>query len=155
MENVFLSIIYNPILLISVMASIISQFFKMALYSLKKRKLIFDVIWKGYGNKAGMPSSHTAFMSAAAATIYLIEGGPTNLFMLSVITAIVTVQTVVDLKFHFDSASNYINGMFDLVLDTKETALKKFEHLTGHTYNQVIVGAIIGIYTAINLYPLF
>ena len=106
MENIFLSIIYNPILLISVMASIISQFFKMILYSLKKRKLIIDVIWKGYGNKAGMPSSHTAFMSAAAATIYLIEGGPTNLFMLSVITAIVTVQTVVDLKFHFDSASN-------------------------------------------------
>lgn len=153
MQSIIYSIILNPIFVISVLSSIISQFFKMVLYSIKKKKLILDVIWKGYGNKAGMPSSHTAFVSGACTTIFLMEGGPSNLFMLSLITAIVTVQTVVDLKFHFDSASDYINDMFDLIVDTKENAWKKFEHLTGHTYNQVIIGAIIGVYTALTLYP--
>jgi len=153
MQSIIYSILLNPIFVISVLSSIISQFFKMVLYSIKKKKLIFDVIWKGYGNKAGMPSSHTAFVSGACATIFLMEGGPSNLFMLSLSTAIFTVQTVVDLKVHFESASDYINDMFDLIVDTKENAWKKFEHLTGHTYNQVIIGAIIGVYTALTLYP--
>ncbi len=101
-----------------------------------------------------MPSSHTAFMSAACTAIYILEGGVTNLFMLSIIFTIIIIQTVVDLKFHFDKASEYINGMFEVVFDFSKPAWHKFEHVVGHTYNQIIVGAIVGVYTALKLMPL-
>lgn len=100
-----------------------------------------------------MPSSHTAFMSAACTAIYILDGGVTNLFMLSIIFTIIVIQTVVDLKFHFDKASDYINEMFSVVFDFNKPAWSKWEHVTGHTYNQIIVGAIIGIYTTIRIIP--
>jgi len=126
----------------------------MILVSLRRREITLDVLWKGYGNKAGMPSSHTAFMASATTAIYILDGGITNLFMLSLITTLIIIQSVVDLKFHFDKASEYINGMFDVVFDFKESAWTKFEHVVGHTYNQIIVGAIVGIYTTLKIMPM-
>jgi|TARA_Y100000310_G_C20609976_1_gene777488 hypothetical protein len=152
--NVFVQTLFHPILVVSLISAGVSQFIKMLLYSFKTKKLLIHVLWKGYGNKAGMPSSHTAFMTAACAAIYILDGGVSNLFMLAVIFTIIIIQTVVDLKFHFDKASEYINGMFDVVFDFNESPWTKFEHVTGHTYNQIIVGAIIGIYTTIKIMPL-
>jgi acid phosphatase family membrane protein YuiD len=93
-------------------------------------------------------------MAAASTAIYILDGGVTNLFMLAIIFTIIIIQTVVDLKFHFDKASEYINGMFAVVFDFNESAWSKFEHLTGHTYNQIIIGAIIGVYTTIKILPM-
>ena len=154
MINLLAEMFLHPILIVSLVSAGISQFLKMLLYSFKTKKLLIHVLWKGYGNKAGMPSSHTAFMSAACTAIYILDGGVTNLFMLSIIFTIIIIQTVVDLKFHFDKASEYINGMFEVVFDFSKPAWSKFEHVTGHTYNQIIVGAIIGIYTTIKLMPI-
>ncbi len=147
-------ILFHPVLVIAAISAGISQFFKMILYSIRQRKLMIDVFWKGYGNKAGMPSSHTAFLAGGATVIYIIEGGVTNLLMATIILGILAIQTVVDLKFHFDKASDYINEMFGVVFDFNESVWSKFEHLTGHTYNQIIVGAIVGVYTAIKILPL-
>ncbi len=147
-------ILFHPILIVSLASAGLSQLLKMLLYSFRSKKLLIQVLWKGYGNKAGMPSSHTAFMSAACTAIYILEGGVTNLFMLSIIFTIIIIQTVVDLKFHFDKASEYINGMFEVVFDFSKPAWHKFEHVVGHTYNQIIVGAIVGVYTALKLMPL-
>ncbi|RZD31986.1 MAG: hypothetical protein CXT77_01050 [uncultured DHVE6 group euryarchaeote] len=147
-------ILFHPILIVSLVSAGISQFIKMLLYSIRSRKVLIQVLWKGYGNKAGMPSSHTAFMSAACTAIYILEGGITNLFMLSIIFTIIIIQTVVDLKFHFDKASEYINGMFGVVFDFSKPAWHKFEHVVGHTYNQIIVGVIVGVYTTLKIMPL-
>ncbi len=147
-------ILFHPVLVVATISAGISQFIKMILYSIRQRKLMIDVFWKGYGNKAGMPSSHTAFLAGGATVIYILEGGVTNLLMSTIILGILAIQTVVDLKFHFDKASDYINEMFGVVFDFNESVWSKFEHLTGHTYNQIIVGAIVGIYTAIKLLPL-
>ncbi len=147
-------ILFQPILIVSLVSAGISQFIKMLLYSIRSRKVLIQVLWKGYGNKAGMPSSHTAFMSAACTAIYILEGGITNLFMLSIIFTIIIIQTVVDLKFHFDKASEYINGMFGVVFDFSKPAWHKFEHVVGHTYNQIIVGVIVGVYTTLKIMPL-
>jgi len=152
--NAFFEILIHPILIVSLIAAGISQLIKMLLVSLRFREIKLDVLWKGYGNKAGMPSSHTAFMASATTAIFILEGGITNLFMLAVITTLVIIQTVVDLKFHFDKASEYINGMFDVVFDLKKDAWKKFEHVVGHTYNQIIAGAIVGIYTTLKIMPM-
>ena len=152
--NLFIEILFHPILLVSLVSGGVSQLIKMLLYSFKTKKLLIQVLWKGYGNKAGMPSSHTAFMASATTAIYILDGGVTNLFMLSVITTLIIIQTVVDLKFHFDKASEYINGMFDVVFDFNESAWTKFEHVVGHTYNQIIVGGIIGIYTTLKIMPM-
>jgi acid phosphatase family membrane protein YuiD len=154
MINLIAQIAFHPILLVSIISAATSQFIKMLIYSVKKQKIMIDVFWKGYGNKAGMPSSHTAFMAAASTAIYILEGGVTNTFMLALIFTIIVIQTVVDLKFHFDKASEYINGMFGVVFDFNESAWSKFEHLTGHTYNQIIIGAIIGVYTTIKILPI-
>jgi len=152
--NVFLEILIHPILVVSLISGALSQLIKMILVSLRRREITFDVLWKGYGNKAGMPSSHTAFMASATTAIYILDGGITNLFMLSLITTLIIIQTVVDLKFHFDKASEYINEMFDVVFDFKESAWTKFEHVVGHTYNQIIAGAILGIYTTLKIMPI-
>jgi acid phosphatase family membrane protein YuiD len=152
--NVFLEILIHPILVVSLISGALSQFIKMILVSLRRKEIILDVLWKGYGNKAGMPSSHTAFMASATTAIFILEGGITNLFMLALITTLIIIQTVVDLKFHFDKASEYINEMFDVVFDFKEDAWTKFEHVVGHTYNQIIVGAILGIYTTLKIMPM-
>ncbi len=154
MLSLLSEILFHPILVVATISAALSQFFKMVLYSIRKRKLMIDVFWKGYGNKAGMPSSHTAFLVGGATVIYILEGGVTNLLMATIILGILAIQTVVDLKFHFDKASDYINEMFGVVFDFNESAWSKFEHLTGHTYNQIIVGAIVGAYTAIKVLPL-
>ncbi len=154
MINLLFDLLFHPILLVSIIAATVSQFIKMVIYSIRQRKLMFDVMWKGYGNKAGMPSSHTAFLVGGATVIYVFEGGITNLLMATIILGLLAIQTVVDLKFHFDKASDYINEMFDVVFDFNKSAWSKFEHLTGHTYNQIIAGAFVGIYVAIKVLPI-
>ncbi|SVC57880.1 uncharacterized protein METZ01_LOCUS310734, partial [marine metagenome] len=56
MINLLAQIAFHPILLVSIISAAISQFIKMLIYSVKKQKIMIDVFWKGYGNKAGMPS---------------------------------------------------------------------------------------------------
>ena len=73
--NVFTQTLFHPILVVSLISAGVSQLIKMLLYSFKTKKLLIHVLWKGYGNKAGMPSSHTAFMTAACAAIYILDGG--------------------------------------------------------------------------------
>ena len=81
-----------------------------------------------------MPSSHSGFVSALVASIYL-DQGITNLFAVSLVFALVVMRDSFGSRFLIGEHAKVINKL-------AKTNLKE---VTGHRFKEVVVGAIIGI----------
>lgn len=88
----------------------------------------------------GMPSSHSAFVSALVAEIAIWEGINSPIFAVSLIFAILIIRDALGLRNYLSKANKEINKL------NKKARLN--ERL-GHTYAQVIVGCLIGVLIAL------
>lgn len=118
-----LEIIQNKIILVPIIAVIISQIIKITLILVKGKKVKFkEAIWM-----AGMPSSHSAFLTALIIAVGIKEGIASSLFGITLIFSLMYI--------------------FDLLLIFKILLIERVKELQdrlGHSLFQIIVGIIIG-----------
>jgi len=139
MEGIFIQFFSNKITLAVLLASLFSQILKTFYWSIKKRRLFPEALYRGYG---GFPSSHTAFVTSLTGSIYMLEG-LSNLFFVTFGMSLLWVIYVLDIKMFFELTSEYLDDVFDTVTNIGD--IKKLESLMGHTFSQVIGGFIVGI----------
>jgi len=133
------------IILAAIFAMLINGIVKFSLNLIKKKKFRFELLYRAYG---GMPSGHAAFLSAICASIYFIEG----LSILFGATAGICLLLIEDLRtvkwFH----SNQHRILSYLLTHAKNKRKNiKFNDLTdkvGHNMPEIIVGVLIGIFSA-------
>ena len=108
---------------------------------------------------SGMPSSHSAFVTALVAIIGLKLGIFSPIFAVSLVFAFIVVRDAVGLRQYLGEHGRILN---ELVEDLKEEPDKplnqEYPHLLekiGHTPTQVIVGALIGFAVSLIGYLIF
>ena len=93
----------------------------------------------------GMPSGHSAGISATAVCVGLIEGFDSTLFGFAIVMAAIIIYDSVNVRYAVGEQGKILN------LLTK----KKMKIVEGHTRGQVAVGILLGIAVGCLVYWIF
>jgi hypothetical protein len=98
----------------------------------------------------GMPSAHSAFVSALATAVALVEGLDSVAFAISAALALVVMYDATDVRRSVGRQSIVINRIVEEIrLGRPMTQLKSdLREFVGHTPFQVFAGAALGIIVA-------
>ncbi len=136
------NIIDNRVLLVATLACLIAQSAKLAIELAKNRKFNFRVLVE----TGGMPSAHSALVTALATGIGQTAGWNSTEFALATIFAVIVMYDAAGVRQAAGKQARILNQIVDEFFsedhDLNEARLKE---LLGHTPFQVIVGALLGV----------
>ncbi|MCT7953645.1 divergent PAP2 family protein [Laspinema palackyanum] len=136
------NIIDNRVLLVATLACLIAQSAKLAIELARNRKFNFRVMVE----TGGMPSAHSALVTALATGIGQTAGWNSTEFALATIFAVIVMYDAAGVRQAAGKQARILNQIVDEFFsedhDLNEARLKE---LLGHTPFQVIVGAILGV----------
>jgi acid phosphatase family membrane protein YuiD len=132
----------NLILILSATAWALAQILKVVVVLLTKRRLDWRYIWAS----GGMPSSHSAFVCACAASTGSLYGFSSALFAISTVLAIVVMYDAANVRKAAGEQAKILNYIMDHWNEMKpELFGKELKELLGHTPLQVIAGGLLGV----------
>ncbi len=135
----------NKVLLVSVCAWAIAQVMKTLILLVRKRRLDFSYFVSG-----GMPSSHSATVTALATSVAMVEGFGSVAFGITAILALVVMYDAASVRRWVGRQSIVLNRITREIRFRRPVA--EWEHglreFVGHTPFQVIIGAALGIIIA-------
>lgn len=141
----FGNIIHNQTLLIALAASLIAQLLKLPFEFINHRKINLRVL-VGTG---GMPSSHSALVTALATGVGQAKGWDGTEFAIATLFAIIVMYDAAGVRQAAGKQARILNQMMDELFQEhpvfNENRLKE---LLGHTPLQVVAGSVLGIVMA-------
>ena len=143
-----LDILHNRILLTGCAAWVVSQGLKLIIYMIINKRLD----WERLFGDGGMPSSHSATVTAVAVSTGMMVGWESPLFAVAAIMALVVMHDAMGVRQETGKQARVINSMLELFESmgrgdlTPEETLKEF---VGHTRRQVLVGSLLGAAVAV------
>ena len=126
----------------ALIASLVAQVFKVGLVLVTERRWAFDRLL----DTGGMPSSHSAAVTALAVNLGLVHGWQSPYFAIAAVFASIVMYDATGIRraagLHAKMINQLVNELAHLFDEGfRPQALKT---LLGHTYPQVIVGSLIG-----------
>jgi acid phosphatase family membrane protein YuiD len=144
--NVITGILQNKVFIVAIIAWFISQVLKFIIHSVTERRLVLERL-TGDG---GMPSCHSACVTALAVMCGYVGGWSSPLFAATAIFAIVVMNDAIGVRREtgkqaksIKEIAEIINEMF--VGETQEIRTGKLKELVGHTPLQVFFGVLTGL----------
>ncbi len=161
-RSITLELLYNFPLLASLAAIFFAQFIKVPIYFIVSRKLDWSLIT----STGGMPSSHSAAVTALSTGVALDHGLDSSIFAISAVFAIITMFDATGVRRHAGEQATVLN---QLVLDfnkfveeakvwpkkAEQDKQKKLKELLGHQPIEVFFGGLTGIILALLLHYIF
>ena len=141
-------IISNRILIAGLVGWAIAQALKTITYLVVNKSISFE---RMFGD-GGMPSGHSATVTAVALCTGFECGFNTPVFAVAAIMAIVIMHDAMGVRLETGKQAKAINDMMEFMqkIGGKElTNKEKLKELVGHTPLQVIAGCMLGIIVAI------
>ena len=141
-------ILKNRILIAGCIAWLLSQIAKLVIHLIIHKRLV----WERLLGDGGMPSSHSATVTAVAVTAGLRCGWDSPIFAVAAVLAMIVMHDAMGVRQETGKQARVINDMVELINSmgrgelTLEETLKEF---VGHTRRQVIVGAVFGVVVAL------
>ncbi|MGH7724605.1 MAG: divergent PAP2 family protein [Candidatus Eiseniibacteriota bacterium] len=131
---------------IALLTSIAVQLYKGFTAWAWERRLNF----RRFVETGGMPSSHSAAVAALSTTVGIEEGVVTSLFGVTVFFSLIVMYDAAGLRRAAGRQATLLN---QIVAEHENRALreKKLFELLGHTPLEVLVGALIGVGSALLL----
>lgn len=154
-----MEILTNAPLWIALFSIFLAQFMKIPIQFIALRK--FD--WKLITSTGGMPSSHSAAVTALSTAIAIEEGLGSNSFAISAIFGIIVMFDASGVRRHAGETATVLNALVSdfnkLVTDLKawpdnseEQRQKKLKELLGHQPIEVFFGGLLGIIVSFIFY---
>ncbi|XP_031268004.1 uncharacterized protein LOC116126451 [Pistacia vera] len=141
-----LSIFTNYPLLSALVSFVIAQSIKFFTCWYKERR--WDL--KQLIGSGGMPSSHSATVTALALAIGLQEGFGGSLFAISLILACIVMYDATGVRLQAGRQAEVLNQIvYELPSEHPLAESRPLRELLGHTPPQVIAGGLLGIVTAV------
>ena len=152
MVNFFQELISNRMLLAAVCGWTVAQVSKTLLVLLLERELR----WERLMGSGGMPSSHSATVCALASSAAMVYGAGSSAFAIAAIFAFIVMYDACNVRLETGKQAAAINELHELLRKMGEnlTVEERLKELVGHTFPQVLVGAVLGIAIGI-LVPLW
>ena len=140
----FAALVQNHLLITALASWLIAQLVKVLLYALVNRRLD----WKRLFGDGGMPSGHSATVTALAATAALECGLDSPAFAISTILAVIVMHDATGVRRQAGEHAKAINELME-ALNSDMAPEDKLQELLGHTPLQVFFGALIGLTAAL------
>ncbi len=138
----FGDIVDNRVLLLALIACLIAQATKLIIELIVHRKVNFRVLVE----TGGMPSSHSALVTALATGVGLTDGWASTQFAIATIVAFVVMYDSQGVRQAAGKQAKILNQIIDEFFTGdhhfNEARLKE---LLGHTPVQVIAGSLLGV----------
>lgn len=93
----------------------------------------------------GMPSSHSAFVSALTTGIGMEEGWSSPITALAVVFALIVMYDAAGVRLAASKQAATLNKIIDELFAEGEFHHERLKELLGHTPVEVIIGALLGI----------
>lgn len=111
--------------------------------------------WGLWFSAGGMPSSHSALMSATTMSIGLFEGFDSGLFALAMAITMIVVYDAAGVRRQAGMHAERINRMINELFTGQPLNEKQLKEVLGHTPRQVIAGVFFGLSIAFVVWVFF
>lgn len=142
--NFFPEILRNKVLVVSLISWSIAQISKVVILLITTKKFDFGRL-VGSG---GMPSSHSAFVTALSTGVGIVYGWDSPVFAISIAYAMVVMYDAAGVRRSAGKQAEILNIMIREVIEHKGLKEERLKELIGHTPIEVIVGAALGVIIA-------
>lgn len=139
-----IGIFTNPTFIACLVASILAQVLKLPLEYLRTKEWNWSLIF----TTGGMPSSHSAVVTAAAACIGYYVGFDTPSFGLAFAVAMVVIYDATNIRRQAGFHAQQINHIIKEVFEGKAKPVEEYKELRevlGHSPIEAVGGIILGI----------
>jgi acid phosphatase family membrane protein YuiD len=141
MLTLMAELLSNRVLLAALGAWSLAQILKLPLHYLQDHE--WD--WSLLLSAGGMPSSHSALVTAAFMGVGLQEGFNSPLFAVAFVLAMIVVYDATGVRRQSGDHARVINLMIDELLTGHPLAEKELKEVLGHTPREVLGGILLGI----------
>lgn len=93
----------------------------------------------------GMPSSHTAVMTALATTVGILYGFASPLFAISLVVTFIVMYDAAGVRRTVGYQSTVLNKMLEELFKGNKEFSQRLQEIIGHTKWEVFAGALLGI----------
>jgi acid phosphatase family membrane protein YuiD len=132
---------------------IIAQFLKIIIEITRKKDLrTKDFILRALFGTGGMPSSHSATISAVALSIGLREGFNSSIFAFSVVMVIIVIRDATGVRFSAGKQAEALNKILSHHQNEYKIPFDRVKEVRGHTPLESFVGAIVGVLVSLGMY---
>jgi len=142
MLNEFLRL--NPVLLSALISWTIAQTLKVLIHFMQSSEWNWALLFRA----GGMPSSHSAMVSAAAHAIGLFLGFNSPLFGLAVVFALIVIYDATGIRRQTGRQAALLNSIIEDISRGKLGQQRKLREVLGHTPGEAITGMLLGIFLA-------
>lgn len=127
------------------LANVFAQFLKPFTIAYKRKKLDFSMLI----STGGMPSSHSATVTALATSVGIIDGWNSTTFAICICLASIVMYDAAGVRRSASLQARALNQIINELLSKEHTLnKKKLKELLGHTRTEVIAGACLGIFVS-------
>ncbi|AEV16426.1 MAG: divergent PAP2 family protein [Thermus sp.] len=148
-----MDLLANQIFWTALLANFLAQTLKLFIYYVLEGRFQ----WERFLETGGMPSSHSATVSALAIGVGLEEGFGSSLFAVAAVFALIVMYDATGIRRAAGLHAQLLNQLvqeLQKVLE-KGPAPEPLKELLGHTYLEVLVGALLGALVALLSFHLF
>jgi acid phosphatase family membrane protein YuiD len=143
------SLLKNPIFLSALYSLFIAQFLKAIITLLRARspsypEAVLIFLWR----TGGMPSSHSATAIAITSAVALTEGF-SNLFIVSLFLSLIVIRDALGVRRSSGLQSKALNRLGNEVQLHLGIPYASVREVHGHTWLEVLVGALLGFIIAL------
>lgn len=153
--NSFTGILSNQILISAFISWFFAQFLKIIIELLKRKKYkTKDFILRALFGTGGMPSSHSASVTAIAVSTGVKTGFDSPLFALAFIFVFIVIRDATGVRLSSGRQAEALNRVIDVVSKSEATELTKIKEVKGHTPLECFVGVLIGLLVSLGFFLL-
>jgi len=138
----------SPALIVAVAVQLGCQAFKVIFYSLRRRSFQ----WRFFFSAGGMPSSHSAFVTALAVSVGLGSGFATDLFALAFVFAAIVIYDAIRLRGAVQKQSEALALLAELLPEERRPSIPMW---VGHSVTEIVAGVLVGAGLAYLAFLLF
>ncbi len=134
----------NPVLLSALISWTLAQALKVLIHFLQSSEWNWALLFRA----GGMPSSHSAMVSATAHAIGLFHGFSKPLFGLAIVFALIVIYDATGIRRQAGKQAALLNSMIEDISRGKLAQQRKLREVLGHTPGEAITGMMLGIFLA-------
>jgi acid phosphatase family membrane protein YuiD len=140
MGTLLSDLFHNKALIAAVLGWLVAQLLKTLLALVRERKLdLAHMVSPG-----GMPSAHSALVTALATAIGRLYGAQSSIFALAAVFAGVVLYDAAGVRLAVSRQARILNKMIDDFFHARGFDEHRLRELVGHTPVQVFAGALLG-----------
>jgi acid phosphatase family membrane protein YuiD len=140
-----MELLQNKVLWCVTVAWFIAQFSKPFVQYLRTR----EWAWSWFFSAGGMPSTHSAIMTAATTALGMQLGFASPEFALSFAICMVVLYDAAGVRRQAGEHARVINAIIDDFSHGHPLKEENLKELLGHTPGEVIIGVLVGVTVAI------